>query len=394
MSVYKKLILIVLAILAAVSILQGCRNAALYSQDFQWDAAKALYLGYCPYEQSMNPTPEFLSLGYEEVYKQMEANQFPSLLMLLWGYIFLSPMAARYAWIVSNLFFTAAILFLLRKTFFKDCSLFEFSAMSLLMLAGTPWRNQMGVGQHTLFSFMFFMLAVFLDDLRKGSEKKALLFWLQTLCLAVSYFKYTLTAPLALYFVYKKRYKELAFSVIIHVIMTVYAAIHLGEPFINMIKEPLQVAANLTGEGSIDIGAVLGSGSMVMILSALIMLVLFGLSVFLKAGREKELFALLLMWSLIMTYHRSYDFWVLAVVYPMYAGFAFKNKEAGSFFNKNISGINRITVVYYFVLLLYIFFGLRFFDESQFSLNIAMVLYYVFTFMMTVQILRKTPTTS
>ena len=72
----------ILGLLAAVSIVQGCRNAEVYSQDFQWDAAKALVLRVNPYTESLNPTGALDAYGFEEYFKQMEANQFPSLLFL------------------------------------------------------------------------------------------------------------------------------------------------------------------------------------------------------------------------------------------------------------------------------------------------------------------------
>ena len=195
----------IMAALALVSLIQGIRNAAEFSQDFQWDAAKVFTLRINPYDESMNPSGVLDSYGFEDYYLQMEANQFPSLLVLLILYTFLPPLAARYAWIISNMIFTAGIIALLRKTFLRavDRDLFVF--LMLLMIAGTPYRNQIGVGQHTLFSFFFFLLAVWCEDRRSEAEseqKKAIAFMTGTIvCLFVCYFKYTLTVPLCLYFV-------------------------------------------------------------------------------------------------------------------------------------------------------------------------------------------------
>ncbi|MBR5407692.1 MAG: hypothetical protein IK111_08620, partial [Lachnospiraceae bacterium] len=102
-------VIIVLALMALVSLVQGVRNAVLFSQDFQWDAAKAFTLKMNPYDESMHPGTYPDASVFREYYLQMEANQFPSLLMLLIPYTFLPPLAARYAWIVSNLVFTAGI---------------------------------------------------------------------------------------------------------------------------------------------------------------------------------------------------------------------------------------------------------------------------------------------
>ena len=162
-------VIALLAVMALVSLIQGVRNAAGASQDFQWDAARAFTMRINPYDESMHPSGILDAYGFEEVYLQMEANQFPSLLMLLIPYTFLAPMTARYAWIVSNLIFTAGIILLLRRTFLKTEDRDVFIAFMLLMIAGTPYRNQLGVGQHSLFALFFFLLAVWFDE--KGDEK-------------------------------------------------------------------------------------------------------------------------------------------------------------------------------------------------------------------------------
>ena len=201
-------VIALLAAMALVSLVQGVRNAAGASQDFQWDAAKAFTMRINPYDESLHPSGVLDAYGFDEVYLQMEANQFPSLLMLLIPYTFLDPLPARYAWIVSNLLFTAGIILLLRKTFLKKADRDVFIAFMLFMIAGTPYRNQLGVGQHSLFALFFFLLAVWFDEREDKKEQKEgrksyTLFAATVFCLFVCYFKYTLTVPLCLYFIYR-----------------------------------------------------------------------------------------------------------------------------------------------------------------------------------------------
>ena len=191
--IFRSIIIAALTLLAGLSVYQGICNARTFSQDFQWDAARALMLGINPYRESLTPTGALFEGNLKDYYRyyesigspqKMEANQFPSLLMLLYPWALLSPDPARLVWLVTNLLFTAGIVVLLRLTFLKDCDRFVFTALVLLMLAGTPYRNQLGVGQHTLFSLFFFLLALWL------SEKKRCLIP-SGLCLAVGLFKYT-----------------------------------------------------------------------------------------------------------------------------------------------------------------------------------------------------------
>lgn len=356
-----KILTVFLFLLAIVSVVQGVRNAAVYSQDFQWDAAKVLSLGMNPYEESLHPSEALRALGYEEYYKQMEANQFPSLLLLLFPFTLLPPLTARYVWIACNLLFTLAIPFLLKKTFFKKLDTNTVNILSLLMVAGTPWRNQIGVGQHTLFSFVFFLLAVYFSEKENQRCEAA-----AGLCLAVSYFKYTLTAPLALYFLFKGKYRLLVISVIPHMIGTVYSALMIGDTVWGVIVKPLKVAAALTSEGSMDIGALFHTGSYTVWITAFIFVVLAVFSVRARGRCEGEyVVSVLLLSSLIMTYHRSYDYFVLILPFADMLGERGKKRP--------------YMMICYMVIVVFLFFILRIFDETPMVIYCAAVLYYCFT---------------
>ena len=388
----KKLILFIMGVLAAVSLIQGCKNAVLVSQDFQWDAAKALVMGIDPYEESLDPSgtlpPEF-----EKYYLQMEANQFPSLLLLLFPYTLLPPLAARYAWLVSNLFFTAGIIVLLKKTFLRKADDFTFCFFMLLMIAGTPYRNQLGVGQHTLFSFFFFLLAVYCIDRKEGpgrSEERSRCSFSSGACAAlfVSYFKYTLTVPLALYFVYRKRYGELILSAGLHAVLTAVCAGILGDSYINMIIKPLKVSSRLAAQGGLDLGALLSGSPLSYLLGILILagLFVFALIIGLGEGKHKaagsqsdsarsaELISMLTLWALIVTYHRTYDFFVIVVVLSLML----------------VAGCPEYLKVMYAVTLVGVFFVLRVFSESLLSRIVVGAVYYAFTAAVTVNVFLMT----
>jgi len=373
-------VLCVLALLAAVSVIAGVKNAVWYSQDFQWDASKAVCLRLDPYELSLEPEKALDHPELERFYRmftdrglkqKMEANQFPSLLVLLAPMTVFSPETAKIVWMILNLLFTAGIVILLRKTFFEHTDPYVFAALSLIMLAGTPYRNQLGVGQHTLFSFFFFMLAVYFDK-KDDEAHKASNSVMISLCLFVSYFKYTLTAPLALYFLYLKRYREFAASVAAHVVVTEIAALWLGKSFIYMIKAPLQVASALTAEGGIDLGVMLGSASYVA--AFVIALILTVMAVRFPKGSDRVLFSVLVLWSLVLTYHRTYDFFVLSVVSLLFI------PEAANVFGKKEAGVFEI---WYCILILSVYFGFRIFNENTPSKIVIGICYYAFAIAVT-----------
>ncbi|MCR5355815.1 MAG: glycosyltransferase 87 family protein [Lachnospiraceae bacterium] len=372
-------VIVILAGMALISLIQGIKNAAEFSQDFQWDAAKAFTLKMNPYDESMHPGTYPDASVFRDHYLQMEANQFPSLLMLLIPYTFFPPLAARYAWIVSNLVFTAGIVILLRKTFLKDADRDVFIAFMLLMIAGTPYRNQLGVGQHTLFAFFFFLLAVWFEGMYPDSigdtdkKKVPALFAAVVICLFICYFKYTLTVPLCLYFVYKKRYPEIVVSALMHLILTAVSAFWLHDSFINMIIKPLKVSSALSGEGGLDFGVLLKGSPIAYVLALIVMAFLFVLSLKLEKGAEGALISVLILWSMIITYHRTYDFFVIVAVLAF-----FLERERPVWLRAG-----------YLAVILAVFFVLRVFSESPASKAAVGALYYIFTMAVTVFAIKK-----
>ncbi|MBQ6575933.1 MAG: DUF2029 domain-containing protein [Lachnospiraceae bacterium] len=384
-------VLVMLAALALVSVIKGLQNAAEFSQDFQWDAAKALTMRLDPYELSLEPSrtagieplDRFYRMFTDRGLKQkMEANQFPSLLMLLAPMTVFSPQAAKIVWAVLNIGFTAGIVWLLGKTFFEHSDRTDFAAVMLLMIAGTPYRNQLGVGQHTLFAFFFFMLAVFID--RHSGDRAGLMRSAGiTLCLAVSYFKYTLTAPLALYFLFRKRYREFAASVMIHVILTAFAALWLGKSFIYLITAPLKVASVLASEGGIDLGVFLPQGlyaAAAVIIAALLLY----LALKMPEDAANLLFSILILWSLVITYHRTYDFFVFSAAAAM-----FVRQCPGDIQDDKSGRRDCIMFIWYALLMFMLCFLLRIFDENAASKLIVGITYYLFTIAATIKGVRS-----
>ncbi|MGN0253736.1 MAG: glycosyltransferase family 87 protein [Lachnospiraceae bacterium] len=370
---FKNALLLILILLAAVSLFQGVRNAIHDSQDFQWDAMKVFSHRINPYDESanMNPSGILEQYGYDKYYLQMEANQFPSLLMILLVFAPLQPLTARYVWIVLNLLFTALIVFLLKKTLLKDMDNYSFCMLSLLMIAGTPYRNQLGVGQHTLFAFCFFLIALYFSEY---SEKRNA--FIVTIALFICYFKYTLTVPLVLYFIYKKRYKEIIVSVLMHGVLTLVGAWWLNDSIMNMILKPLLVSSKLAAEGGLDISALFSGSVIAYILAFVIMLALFISAFRMNPKYERTYMSCLILWSLIITYHRTYDFFVMITVYAMFLELEALSENSQCIMSEN--GINYLKI-FYFITMISVFFVLRVFMESLSSRIFVGILYYILT---------------
>lgn len=377
---YKKIIIVLLGLMALISVLQGAKNAVQYSHDFQYDAVKTLVLGMNPYDESLEPSKELMALGFEPYYGPMEANQFPSLLLLLTPYTYFSPTVVKWVWMFCNLIFTGLLIYFLRQTFFKTFSGENYLILVLFMLSGTPWRNQIGVGQHSIFAFVFFVIAVYLAEAARDSQTKSGLYTAgAAAALCLCYFKYTLTLPVVLYFVYKRWIKEIVISVIPHILLTALAAWWLKDTFLNMIKKPLEVASWLSSEGAIDMGSLLGGGGKSIVITAIGMLLLLIMMWFMPEGYDGSVIALLTLWSLVITYHRIYDFFVIIM--------AFAFVPAGIGLKKYLKIPVKWQLGFLMVLSVWTFYIQKIFDNYD-SYTIFAVLYYIYLIVVTVQNIR------
>ena len=387
---------VLLALMAVVSTYEGIGNAIVWSQDFQYDASCALINGYDPYDISSdfdeNKLPDIENLrGFYEYYdglgtpQRMEANQFPSLLYILTGYALLPYGTARILWVVTNILSTAAIIWLLRRTFMSKVDERLYPVFMMLMLAGTPWRNQLGVGQHTLFAFAFFLLAVFVSEGGAGGEPESAdgeqtgkkgnapgRVLASGLLLGLSYLKYTVTAPLAIYFIYKRRWKEFIVSLIPHLVLTEAAALILHESFADMLIKPLRVASALAAEGGIDIGVLTKGSPAGLVITALAMLFLVGAALRLPEGNDELFISTAVLLSLVMTYHRTYDFFIMIIVFGYYSTGRMKTAE-----------------IIYLITTLSFFFVLRIFHENVISLTVSGALYYACAIAFVVVVVEK-----
>lgn len=295
----QKVIYVVLILLAVASLGFGIVKGLRVSKDFQWDAAKLLVQGENPYQASME--------GVRSEYGRVQANQFPSLLLLLFPYTLLSGSVAKIVWLISNLLFLLGICILFRKTYWKQYEKKEFFLFVLLLIASAPIRSQIWLGQHTLFSFFFFLLARFLDEKDRVIGT--------AIALSVSYFKYSITAPLMLIFLFRKHYKPVIISIVLHIVATLGAGLWLRENPISLLIQPLRVSILQSSRGVLDIGTLFGKIFAPAGLAATL-IIFIGMIfwvVFTKNKNENAVVAILVMLSLIFMYHRKYDFFVFVV---------------------------------------------------------------------------------
>lgn len=305
----KELFLCIVIIAAFVSVVQGFSNAIAYplgSFDFQYDSAKYIAMGLDPYTESLHPTGMQEELGFDVYYGCLAANQFPSMLLMLIPFTFFSPVTAKYVFAFFNILCTAGFFILLRNWFCRRMTNYQFILLCCACLTSTPWRNNLGNGQHTIFSFFFFLFGLWLSD-----KKHPIL---SGISLSISFFKYTLTIPISIYYLYKKKYKEFAIAVFIHIVLTFAAASWLKKSVLEMIILPVKVSSTLSESGAFDLGSILCLGKASMPIAVILTFILaFYILSRNFYGTDFQIFSFLVMFSLIVIYHMQYDFFVLIV---------------------------------------------------------------------------------
>ncbi len=301
------ILLVILGLFIGRAVLQYGQRGV----DFQWDAAHLLLAGQNPYTATMNQEV------VETQLLPVSALYFPSALALLTPYALMPYALARWAWLLSNIGFTAGIVLLLFPLFRGRSGEWpELVMMGFLFVSSAPWAIGMGIGQHALFSVFFFLLAMWCSQ----HERQG---W-AGVALAVASFKYLLIALPILYFVNLKQYRAVGIAVGIHATLHLWLSYWLGESPLALILQPLALS-RLTHPlgGYLDLmalqryleyiipGAVhdlwWGIGSL------LLLGVIGGVTLF-KETRNGVLLLTTLCWlTLIPFYHPHYDLVVLVI---------------------------------------------------------------------------------
>jgi hypothetical protein len=290
---------------ACLSLAQGLNNAVLRpngSEDNQWGPSRALL-------EHRNPYEAYLNRGADSPFMMAQRPNYPaSGLVLLAPYAALDWPAAKALWALSNVLFTALILWCLFQLLPAHTVATPKVVIATTFMMSTPWRNGVGLGQHALFTLSFFLLAVVMTVRRHHSAGAAL---------AVSWFKYTIAFPLSLFFARSKRGWIIILAAAgIHAGLTMLAAFWIGTSALALLIQPLQVAQSATPQGYLDVFAVataLGvSSRLVPTLAALVIIGATYATIRRDADVLSSLSTLSLA-SMTVCFHLGYDLVVLVV---------------------------------------------------------------------------------
>ena len=294
------------ALTAAHLLADAYAVAQVDSQDNNWGAARTLLHGLDPYKLYLRCVPCAKPAFYPPVAPMYPASG----LVMLWPLAALTWPVAKAAWASINILLGAGLVASLCRLFLPDGGWWVFAWTLVAFIAGTPFLNNLGNGQHAVFALAFFPSAIWAE--RRGRTKLA------SALLAVSWFKYSLTFPLSLFFVIRGRFALLLGAATIHVFLTVFAAAWTGTDPLSLLLEPLRV---IQGVGSVGHLELFGLATRLGLTSKLPPLVAaFALTAAVLAaiwrGRpddDLQLLSLLALFAYAVVYHYPYDLVILVI---------------------------------------------------------------------------------
>ncbi|MFM1807203.1 MAG: hypothetical protein RL212_1462 [Pseudomonadota bacterium] len=307
-----KALLLMLAVAAAISTLQGFSNALQFSQDFQWSPSVLFSEGINPYTYYLN--------GNED--KRVILSQAPNYSHLtyvgLLPFSYLSWDVAKLAWAISTLFCAIVSVRILSKH--AGLSDAETLIILFLFLCSTPLRNTIGNGQHGVLVLLCFS-ALFLEKQGLGS-----------IFIGFGFFKYSFAPPMLLYLFFSRGLKFAVLSLITCVSGWLLFSLYVVENPIETLMQPLKVSANAVGNGSADIMTISGfvfSNKESVVDRILVYLIPVGLSIAFAwfiakiGGTTVFKFSLIGIACLVTFKHLGYDFVFLLPAFV----YAFKNRN-------------------------------------------------------------------
>lgn len=239
---------------------------------------------------------------------------------------FLSWSVAKIIWLVINLVLLGAIPFLLVKVFPEKgwIDRWEFLALMSALIGLTSTRFAAASGQITFLILDLILAAVLLAD-RKP--------WIAGLLLGMALSKYSLSLGVLILFSFIEPKPRLVIAAVLVQIAGIVGLILLsGSGFLEIIGEYIHMAIWHAGREGIHLAAAL-QAEQYLFLIALVLTLAIGIPVALwrwkKAGRQLNqslptlarfhLAVILVLWILLIGYHRAYDVMMTIVFFGLIA---------------------------------------------------------------------------
>lgn len=219
----KKYFLYIFIIISIFSFIDTISKGLVNGCDFQWHPSKIFWEGINHYQK-------FINQGHGD-FKCQNGEYAHGLHVILLPYALLEWDLAKNLWVVSNIFFTGIILFIL----FKNVKISNYKKIILILIFITcyPTRMTINYGQQSLLVFLFLILPFFNKSIKS------------ILLSGISVFKYSTGYIIFLYFLVEKKFRNFFIATIPYFIgWIIYFAYTKSNPIVNFFEPILLILKN------------------------------------------------------------------------------------------------------------------------------------------------------
>jgi len=353
---------LVLAAMTIVSLGQGALNAVERSQDMLYRQSSIVGQGENVYARFLDGCVHKTRPCEWAPEQHSEIPTYP-----ITAYLLMSPITvfehdqAKIVWLVINLCALVGVVWICWLRLRDSVDPAVFVLFALLFLSCSPARIAIGNGQQSLVVLLLFVAAWAVSERRP---------YLAGALLCLSWIKFIMTIPLALYFVWRRDWKVLITAVVLQLALFVGAAAYVGEaPWVVLIQQ-IEIASGFLTPGNMDLPTLLERHGAMGDLSphwvTLPLLILAGVMTLIPGAASAWIYlAFACFVSLGFVYHLTYDL----VLFIFLALYLIQREAAVSRFELITGGF---AVLYYW----HIFRVLEMAESAIPSLSFAVDLFY------------------
>lgn len=305
----------------------------LGSRDFHqfWYAGHFILQRQDPYEAFFAKEPPRLPIHYidgvtithypvAQADLEITPSNTPAMLLMLSPFALLSWWTAKWVFLLINLALMVATGWLvLHRIPFRQDQLARSDQILLFVIYFDLSATRIAIenGQTTLFVFLLMILAVMLYDRA----------WhLSGISLGLALSKYSLSIPIFLFFIYKKKINILLFAVLIQLVGILGMSEITGNSPVTIIYENIMLFLRLFDQPGVHLSRwfeFISGNHFLSIIPSLVMTVLVFVPLFFWTYRKKaktdqqedivdlHIITILFLWTLLVAYHRLYDTLIL-----------------------------------------------------------------------------------
>ena len=253
------------------------------------------------------------------------------ILFIPFYFFLISPKAAIVSWLLWNIIFITIIFYIISKKYLLQTSAVCTYLLFCLTIGASATKTNLSLGQTALFCCAAFLVTMVLKEKHK---------WLSGFAFAFALSKPSLMILFAVYLLFKKEFRILLVTLLIHVCITIAVSFWIGiSPVLLMSNYFEKVSLAFSHPGSllvlqtagISVKSILYLIKPSEVVQTSVIILLYSVAIiYLYKNRnieEVKLLGLIALVTLLVDYHHHYDFVILLLMFPVFAAGCAEQKQ-------------------------------------------------------------------